>query len=216
MILVTGGTGFIGAHLVKRLTASGQTVRCLVRRQASPRNLPAGVETVYGNLITGEGLPDALRGADTVIHLAGVTKALAPADYYAGNALATRNLAGAMAHARDGRRARLVHVSSLAAIGPSLDGEPIDENAEPHPLSHYGKSKLEAEQAVRELAPDAMIVRPPVVYGPGDKDVFQLLKSISKGLVVHIAGGERWFSAIYVEDLVEGLITAAGSSAASG
>ena len=212
MILVTGGTGFIGTHLVRRLTASGQAVRCLVRRQARPRNLPAGVEAVYGNLISGEGLPEALRGADTVIHLAGVTKALAPADYYAGNARATRNLAGALAGALASRGPRLVHVSSLAAIGPSPDGKPINEDAEPHPLTHYGKSKLEAERAVRELAPDAVIVRPPVVYGPGDTDVFQLLKSISKGFVLQIAGGERWFSAIYVEDLVEGLITAAGST----
>ena len=212
MILVTGGTSFIGAHLVRRLAASGQAVRCLVRRHASPRNLPSGVAAVYGNLISGEGLAEALRGADIVIHLAGVTKALAPADYYAGNALATRNLAGAMAGALAGRGLRLVHVSSLAAIGPSLDGKPICEDAEPHPLSHYGKSKLAAEHAVRELAPDAVIVRPPVVYGPGDTDVLQLLKPISKGFVLNIGGGERWFSAIYVEDLVEGLITAAGST----
>jgi nucleoside-diphosphate-sugar epimerase len=216
MILVTGGTGFIGTHLVRRLAASGQAVRCLVRRQARPRNLPAGVEAVYGNLISGEGLPEALRGADTVIHLAGVTKALAPADYYAGNARATRNLVGALAGTLAGRGPRLVHVSSLAAIGPSPDGQPIDEDAEPHPLTHYGKSKLEAERAVRELAPHAVIVRPPVVYGPSDTDVFQLLKSISKGLVLQIAGGERWFSAIYVTDLVEGLMAAAGSAAASG
>ena len=212
MILVTGGTGFIGAHLVRRLAGSGQAVRCLVRRHASPRNLPSGVEAVYGNLISGEGLTEALRGADTVIHLAGVTKALAPADYYAGNALATRNLARALAGVLAGRGLRLVHVSSLAAIGPSLDGKPVAEDAEPHPVSHYGKSKLAAERAVRELAPHAVIVRPPVVYGPGDTDVLQVLKSISRGFVLNIGGNERWFSAIYVEDLVEGLITAAGST----
>ena len=64
--------------------------------------------------------------------------------------------------------------------------------------------------------PDAVIVRPPVVYGPRDTDVFQLLKSISKGLVLEIAGGERWFSAIYVEDLVEGLLAAARAPGAAG
>jgi dihydroflavonol-4-reductase len=212
MILVTGGTGFIGTHLVRRLLASNQAVRCLVRRQARPRNLPPAVEAVYGDLTSGEGLEAALQGADTVIHLAGVTKALSPADYYAGNERATRNLAGALA----GRSSRLVHVSSLAAIGPSLDGNPVAEDAEPHPLTHYGKSKLEAERAVRTLAPDAVIVRPPVVYGPSDTDVFPLLKCITKGFVLSIAGGERWFSAIYVKDLVEGLLAAAGSTAASG
>jgi nucleoside-diphosphate-sugar epimerase len=212
MILVTGGTGFIGTHLVRRLLAAGQPVRCLIRRQARPRNLPAGVEPVYGDLASGAGLSEALRGADTVIHLAGVTKALSSSEYYAGNARASRNLAGAMA----GLGLRLVHVSSLAAIGPSLDGKPVTEDAEPHPLTHYGKSKLEAERAVQELAPDAVIVRPPVVYGPNDTDVFQLLKSISRGFVLQIAGGERWFSAIYVKDLVEGLMAAAASPRAAG
>ena len=100
--------------------------------------------------------------------------------------------------------------------GPSTAGVPLAEDAEPHPLTHYGKSKLEAERVVRDLAPDAVIVRPPVVYGPRDTDVFQLLKSISKGLVLEIAGGERWFSAIYVKDLVEGLLAAAGTPRAAG
>ena len=69
---------------------------------------------------------------------------------------------------------------------------------------------------VRDLAPDAVIVRPPVVYGPRDTDVFQLLKSISKGLVLEMAGSERWFSAIYVKDLVAGLLAAARAPRAAG
>ena len=212
MILVTGGTGFIGTHLLDRLAASGAGVRALVRRGRAPRKLPAGVESCYGDLVSGEGLREALRGADAVIHLAGVTKALHTADYYSGNVEATRHLALELAHTG----ARFVHVSSLAAIGPSEPGSALDEDAVPHPLTHYGKSKLEAEHVVRELAPNAVIVRPPVVYGPRDTDVFQLLKSISKGLVVDIAGGERWFSAIYVKDLVDGILAAVTSPRAPG
>jgi nucleoside-diphosphate-sugar epimerase len=204
MILVTGGTGFIGSHLLDKLSALGEPARCLLRRQARPRRLPAGIEAFYGDLTSGEGVEEAVRGADTVIHLAGVTKALAARDYYAGNVRATETLARALA----GRGIRLIHVSSLAAIGPSRDGTPVDEDAQPRPLTHYGKSKLEAERTVRALAPDAIIVRPPVVYGPRDTDVFQLLRSISKGWMLEIAGGERWFSAIYVGDLVEGLLAA--------
>jgi len=147
-----------------------------------------------------------------VIHLAGVTKALRAGDYYAGNADATRTLARAIT----GRGIRFVHVSSLAAIGPSLDGIPVVEDAAPHPPSTYGKSKLEAERAVREIAPDAVIVRPAVVYGPRDTDVFKLLQSVSRGMVVEIAGGERRFSAIYVKDLVEGIRAAARSPRALG
>ncbi len=204
MILVTGGTGFIGSHLLDKLSALGEPARCLLRRKARPRRLPAGIEAVYGDLIGGEGVEEAVRGADTVIHLAGVTKALAARDYYAGNVRATETLLRALA----GRAIRLVHVSTLAAIGPSRDGTPVDEDSPPRPLTHYGKSKLEAERVVRALAPDAVIVRPPVVYGPRDTDVFQLLRSISNGWVLEIGGGERWFSAIYVGDLVEGLLAA--------
>jgi nucleoside-diphosphate-sugar epimerase len=207
--LVTGGTGFIGTHLLERLSAEGVPARALVRRDAS---LPCGVETVRGDLVSGGGLAEALQGVDTVIHLAGVTKALRREDYYQGNGRATRNLALAI-----GRRPiRFVHVSSLAAIGPSTDGRPVREDEPPHPPATYGKSKLEAERAVRELTPEAVIVRPAVVYGPRDTDVFKLLQSVSRGLIVEIAGGERFFSAIYVEDLVQGILAAARCPRAAG
>jgi len=209
MTLVTGGTGFIGRHVLERLAKTGEHVRALIRR---PADLPPGVETVRGDLVSCEGIEAALRDVDTVIHLAGVTKALRSVAYYTGNEIATRNLVQAIA----GRGVHLVHVSSLAAIGPSPDGVPVREDVAPHPIVHYGKSKLAAERAVRELAADAVIVRPAVVYGPRDTDVFQLLKSISRGLVLEISGGERFFSAIYVKDLVEGILKAARSPRARG
>src|SRR4029077_5565820 len=117
MILVTGGSGFIGSHLVDQLCSRGESVRCLLRRK-DYAGLPPQAEPVFGDLVSGEGLEDALKGVDTVIHLAGVTKALAAGDYYAGNAHATENLG----HAVAGRGIRLVHVSSLAAVGPNADG----------------------------------------------------------------------------------------------
>src|SRR5690349_16496593 len=118
MLLVTGGTGFIGRHLLERIStiSSMAPVRALVRR--SPRGLPSGVREFEGDLLTGAGLDEALTGVDTVIHLSGVTKALHAREYYVGNAAATRKLAEAL----QGRPVRLVHVSSLAAAGPAADG----------------------------------------------------------------------------------------------
>ena len=216
MILITGGTGFIGSHLVEAVCARGEPLRCLIRRESFKRHpfaLPAEAELVFGDLVSGgEGLTDTLEGVDTVIHLAGVTKALSTSEFYAGNARATENLARAVA----GRGVRLVHVSSLAAIGPSTDGKPVSDDAEPHPLTHYGISKLEGERIVRALVPDAVIVRPAAVYGPRDMDVLEVFRSISRGFVLEISGGERWFQAIYVKDLADGLLAAAHTPQADG
>jgi nucleoside-diphosphate-sugar epimerase len=209
MLLITGGTGFVGGHLLEKLAASGETARCLVRRKTLARPLPPGMQPVFGDLSTGQGLDEALDGVDTVIHLAGVTKALRAADYETGNARATETLAKAAA----GRALRFVHVSSLAAVGP---GAMVEEDAEPRPVSHYGRSKLEAERRVRALLPDAVIVRPAVVYGPRDTDVFQVLKSAAKGLSLEIAGGGQWFSAIYVRDLADALALASRDPRAAG
>ena len=212
MILVTGGTGFIGSHLLEKLASRGEAVRALVRPKSGRRALPSGIEAVSGDLSSSAGLEDALRNVDTVLHLAGVTKVLHNDEYAAGNIEGTENLLRAIG----ARPVRFVHVSSLAAIGPSADGVPVAEDAEPHPLTHYGRSKLEAERIVRRMAPAAVIVRPPMVYGPRDTDVFQLLKAISRGFALEIAGGERWFSGIYVHDLVEGILAAARAPAAAG
>ncbi|HEX3747952.1 MAG TPA: NAD-dependent epimerase/dehydratase family protein [Bryobacteraceae bacterium] len=212
MILVTGATGFIGSHLLEKLRARGEAVRCLVRPATDARRLPKGVESAAADLSSGQGLDRALDGVDAVIHVAGVTRALARADYFTANARATETLARALT----GRAVRFVYVSSIAAVGPAEDGRPVDEATPPHPVSTYGKSKLQGEEIARALLPDAVIVRPPVVYGPRDTGVFQILKAVSRGLVLEIAGGDRWFSAIYAEDLAEGLCAVARQPRAAG
>ncbi|MFN7993187.1 MAG: NAD-dependent epimerase/dehydratase family protein [Bryobacteraceae bacterium] len=205
MILVTGATGFIGSHFVERAVADGRGVRCLVRRTSSLTQLPPVVELAYGDLAQGAGLSEALEGVDSVVHLAGVTKARTQAEYYRGNVEATANLLKA-----SGEVKRFVHVSSLAAAGPSKASQPVREDAVPHPVSHYGRAKLAGEQAVlRSAVRDrAVIVRPPVVYGPRDHDVFEVIRAVSKGWLLRIGTEERRFSLVYVMDLVEGLMAA--------
>ncbi len=208
MILVTGGTGFIGSWLVERLASEGRAVRCLVRRSGAAGSLPRTVDLAQGDLATGAGLAEALRGADTIIHLAGVTKALHPLDYLRGNAEATAQLLRAAAGSEV---RRFVHVSSLAAAGPSPGERPLTEDDEPQPISQYGRSKLAGEKLVREspLAGRAVIIRPPVVYGPRDRDVYQMIRTVARGWMLQIGSERRYFSLVFVGDLVDGLIAAA-------
>jgi len=209
MILVTGATGFIGGHLATAMHSRGLPIRCLVRKPGAA--LPG--DTAWADLSTGQGLDAALEGVDLIIHLAGATAALRPSDFYQANVQASEVLARA---ASKRQVPRLVHVSSLAAVGPSNDGAPVAEDCDPHPLTHYGKSKLQGEKAVRAAMPSAVIVRPPVVYGPRDHGVFQMLKLLSRGFAIEIGRGGRWFSAIYVTDLVEGILAAAFAPQAAG
>ena len=219
MILVTGGTGFIGSHLVDRLVSEGRPVRCLVRRSSAAGSLPPAIELAHGDLESGAGLVEALRGVDTVIHLAGVTKARTAAEYYRGNAVATVNLLGAasLLGAPDSI-GKFVHVSSLAAAGPSAADRPLTEADEPNPISHYGRSKLAGEGAVRNspLCAKAVIVRPPVVYGPRDRDVYQVFRTVARGWMPRIGTAPRQFSHVYVGDLVDGLIAATHHAGAGG
>jgi nucleoside-diphosphate-sugar epimerase len=208
--LVTGATGFIGTTLVERLIARGHGVRALVRnpaRAAEVREL--GAETVRGDVGDPESLTRAVPDVDVVAHVAGLVKALTRDELFRVNAEGTRALA--QAAARTGR-ARFVLVSSLAAAGPSRPGRPRTETDRPAPVSLYGQSKLAAEEAVRSLAKnlEASIIRPPIVYGPRDKEFLPSLFRLAKmGLVAKSGLQEKFYSLIHVEDLVDLIILAA-------
>ena len=203
---------------MERLAAAGARLRCLVRASSSLRYLPRdGIELVQGDLAAGTGLDEAVEGAAVVAHIAGITKALSEAAFYQGNLSATENLLRACER-QAGSPPRFVHVSSLAAIGPSPGLAPLDEDAAPHPLTWYGHSKLAAESAVRAsaLAGRSVILRPPVVYGPRDTDVFEVFRSVAKGMMVRIGREESYFSYIHVKDLAEAVWLAVSSEGVAG
>jgi len=208
--LLTGATGFIGLNLAERLARRGDEVRALVRDRSRAGELEdLGAELVEGDVSRPETLPGAVRGADVVVHLAGIVKAVRREDYFAVNAAGTRALARAAAAAG---RIRFVLVSSLAAAGPSSPGRARTEEDRPAPVSVYGESKLAAEEALRESASllEATVVRPPLVYGPRDKEMLPALFRMARtGVVVKAGLGEKLYSVIHVDDLTELISVAA-------
>ncbi len=196
--LVTGATGFVGSHLVDALLEKGWRVTVTVRPKSNLRWLERKpVERVDDAFSAASPLPEC----DVVFHVAGVIRADTYADYLAGNRdLAVRAFEAARAR-------RFVHVSSLAVAGP---GEQVDETTPCSPISLYGKSKWEGECEVwkRRERLAVTVIRPPVVYGPRDFGLFDLYKTVSKGLRPEI-GGRKVISIVHVRDLVEGIVRAA-------
>jgi nucleoside-diphosphate-sugar epimerase len=208
-IAITGGTGFVGSHLVETLCAAGVEPRVLVRDPVNPRWI-GGAPVVWceGSLGDVDSLERLVDGAGTVLHLAGVVRAGRAVDFDRGNQLGTANLVAAMAEAAVS--ARLVHVSSLAAAGPSPEPEGVGPEIEPAPISWYGKSKLAAELEARKRGDDGWwtIVRPPAIYGPRDTDVFEFFRMARRGLIA-LPGGERWLSVSWVGDVIRSILAAA-------
>ncbi|MCD6386627.1 NAD-dependent epimerase/dehydratase family protein [Candidatus Sumerlaeota bacterium] len=217
-VLVTGASGFIGSHLAEQLAQRGYEVFCLVRKTSNVEFLKTiDVHLLYGALEDKESLKKAVAEMDYIYHPAGLIKARRPRDYYLVNCDGTRNLLQAVIDTQQAIK-RFVFFSSQAASGPSRDGAPITETSPCYPITDYGKSKLEAEKAVRELA-DAhsipfTIIRPPAVFGPRDKEILFYFQQAQKGSIPVIGSPDNQFSIVYVRDLVEGTILAGESEKA--
>ncbi len=217
-ILVTGGTGFIGSHLTELLLHKGYAVSCLVRDRSNLRWLSGlDVEVKTGDCLQKETLAEAVKQASLVVHAAGLTKARRTAEYYAVNHIGTRNILEACARHNPGIR-KFVLLSSLAAAGPGTDGIPVKESDPPHPVSDYGKSKLLAEEealSYKDKFP-VVVIRPPAVYGPRDRDTFELFRWAVRGVTLEIGGGERFLNFCYVGDLVNAIALALEKQTKSG
>jgi nucleoside-diphosphate-sugar epimerase len=192
-LAITGGTGFVGSHLLDAALAAGHRIAALTRRDQPERE---GIEWVAGDLQDREALRRLVDGADAVIHVAGTISAPSAAEFEKGNVTGTLAM---LAAATAGGVQRFVHVSSLAAREPKL--------------SLYGASKAKAEELVHSSGLDWAIVRPPAVYGPGDKETLELFRMAKLGLMLMPPKGR--VSVIHADDLARLLLALGGPAAPS-
>ena len=188
-IALTGATGFVGSRLLGLALDQGHEVRALARRPQPPRD---GVTWIEGALDRPDSLAGLVDGADAVVHVAGTINAPNAAAFEAANVAGT--VAMLIATEAAGV-ARFVHVSSLAAREPQL--------------SLYGASKARSEELVDASPLSTAIVRPPAVYGPGDRETLELFRMAKRGLVVLPPAGK--LSLIHVDDLAALLLALAKS-----
>jgi len=212
-VLITGASGFIGRHLVHRLIERGFRVSCLVRVTSDTDELrAAGAQLVIGDVTDRAAMGRVLAASQAriVFHLAGLLKALRTDDFLRVNAGGVESVAAACADCAE--PPVLVVVSSLAAAGPCAVDRPGVESDPPTPVSAYGRSKLAAERTAIQYAERVpiTIVRPPIVFGAGDRAVLEMFRSIARwGLHIVPGRSQQRFSLIHVADLVEGLLLAA-------
>jgi nucleoside-diphosphate-sugar epimerase len=213
-VLVTGGSGFLGSHVAERLACDGHQVRLLLRTASSRRFLTFPYETATGDITDPGSLRSAVEGIDAVVHTAGLVKARSEAAFYHVNAAGTGNLLDAVEAENHGLK-RFVYVSSLAAHGPSPDGRPRPVGASPNPITAYGRTKLAGEDIVRhsQFAGRAVIIRPPVIYGPRDPALVPFFQLARYRIVPLLMGGSNRISIIYVEDAARAVVEAATAEA---
>ena len=178
-LAITGGTGFVGGHLITAARNAGLDVRALTRTWKPPEE---GLAWIEGTLDRPDSLGRLVAGADAVIHVAGLISAPTRARFE------TVNVGGTAAMIDIARRygvRRFIHISSLAAREPQL--------------SDYGWSKARSERLVAASGLDWTTVRPPAIYGPGDRETLELFKMARRGFVALPPGGR--FSIVHVGDL---------------
>jgi len=217
-VLVTGASGFLGGHVVERLSARGDKVRALVRRTSNTKLLEklAGVELFEGSVEQASRVREAVDGVDAIVHCAGIVKARTSDEFFTINVGGTSNLVDA-ARKLGSKLKRLVHVSSLEAAGPSEDGEPVAVDQE-NPVTAYGRSKLAAEKVVLAAKGDiaVTILRPGAIYGPRDGEILEMFKSIQRGLLPLVGDGSAKGVWIYATDCAEACVRAILADVPSG
>lgn len=216
--VVTGGTGFVGSHLVDLLLNEGYEVRCITRKSSDLKWLKNKDVKIFDcGLYNKEALKEVIREADYIYHVAGVVKSKTKEGYFRGNVDTTRTLIEATLESNS-KLKRFLVVSSQTVTGPSLDGKPVNEDTECRPITTYGKSKLEEEKLVLSFKDKLPITicRAPAVYGERDTEIFIYFKTLSKGLTTTIGFNEKKLSLIHVQDLINGFYLAATNEKSKG
>jgi dihydroflavonol-4-reductase len=210
--LVTGGTGFVGQHLIDALLRRGDEVTALVRspHKAKPLELRS-VRLVQGDLENAQALASACERQDVIYHVAGLVAARDEEEFLRVNRDGTARLLSA-AHPTT----RFVLVSSMAAGGPNQGDQLLTGEETPQPVTAYGRSKLAGEEVVRTGPLPWCILRPPAVYGPGDREILKVFKIARLGVAPVFGGGTQKLSLVYGPDLGEALVMAGHTARTTG
>lgn len=195
IVAITGATGFIGRYLVRQFLQQGWHVRVLTRRVPHSHGFDySQVDAVIGDLLDRHALARLVQGVDAIVHAAGVIKARTHAEYFAANAVGTRHLVEATI--AQGGNPRFLLLSSIVARRPQI--------------SDYAASKFAGEAELTRLDGTLpwSIIRPPAVYGPGDRETLPFFRSVRRGLALMPPMDNSRLSLIHVSDLAAAAATA--------
>jgi len=201
---VTGGTGFIGSHLIDYLLKKGFQVLALVRDLNNLKWLEGkNITFLKGDFFA---IPPLSKDIDYVFHIGGLTRASKSADYYTVNHQGTASLFQSLISQKIFPE-RIIYLSSLGAGGPSSNGQAVKESDPPHPITPYQKSKLKGEEEALKHKDQfsVVILRAGAIYGPRDRDFLTYFTFMKKGILPSLRSSQRLLSLCYVKDLVRAL-----------